>query len=112
MLTSDQFEQVFLRAKATQGVYLKVDDAKAAVVFLAVQPAVLDVLRAAEASLRDGTHEGPCLNYDGQEVTDYTNWDACVIHMTTTRQREEDLALAISALADRIKNERDKAEDA
>jgi hypothetical protein len=109
MPTSDEFERIFLRAKAAPGFYPNVDDAKAQVVLIGVLPAVVGVLRSSEASLLDGTHPGPCLNYDGQEIADYTEWDACLVHMTTARAREQDLDNALAALKAAIKNEEEKA---
>jgi hypothetical protein len=110
MQTSNEFEHVFLRAKAAKSLYLNMEDGRAAVVFLAVQPAVMNVLKAAEEVLLGGQHPGQCFNHVGQEAIDYDSWEECVVHMATARNREEDLDLAISALGARIQNERDKAE--
>ena len=110
MLTSEWFEAVFLRVLDAQGVYLKVDAAKAVSVFIAVQPAVVDVLKTAEAVLLGGQHPGLCINHEGQPAIEYDDWEVCVIHMATTRKREQGLALALSALEARIRNEEEKAE--
>ena len=98
MRPSEQVEQIVAHARATQGIYLKVGDAEQVVALYDVLPAVVDVLKAAEEEERGGTHEGPCLNQEGQEPIDYDPFDSCVRHMVAAQERFTNLSAALERL--------------
>jgi hypothetical protein len=46
--------------------------------------AVLDDVEAAVLRLRDG-HDGPCVNYEGQDPANYDDYDSCSRHIAVAQ---------------------------
>lgn len=59
--------------------------------------AAAELAAAARDVLRGGDHDGPCLNYEGQNPDDYEDWDSCALHVRAGIERTERLRRAVEA---------------
>lgn len=41
--------------------------------------------------IKEGQHDGPCVNYEGQDPEAYIDWDSCHRHLNAAADRQERL---------------------
>lgn len=60
--------------------------------------AIAELVEAARAMLLPIEHEGPCINYDGQNPEWYDEYDSCSQHLAAAEARRVRLAAAIARI--------------